>query len=224
MLSYEEYRTMSVLGEMIGGAAKSARIRLNTSDLTEQDYQDVVGSAALGSVKGQKWQPDNQSYEFVCAKNEAMSFILTQIFDNGHTSHLQDYEDYEGEPQFVSPLEVSENQLADLFLKYRSKKGRRGYNASLRDAKICNLILAGYSNDGIGQEMDISAHNVRRYRTDIRARLQKIKDACILKEDVDLRDFGSRNPIFLGRDVENQPPKLLRTKKTGLITGLSCSH
>lgn len=162
------------LGKLIGGAAKAAKARLNTYYLTEQDRQDVVGSAALGSVRGQAQEPGNFSYEFVCAKNEAMSFILTQIFDNGHTSHLQDYEHYEGEPQFVSTLEVSESQLADLFLKHRSKKGRRGYSASLRDAKICNLILAGHSNNGIAQELGISPHNVRRYRTDIRKRLAKI--------------------------------------------------
>ncbi len=165
---------MSTLGKLIGGAAKAAKNRLNAADFTPQDYQDVVGSAALGAVRGRGKEPGNSSYEFVCAKNEAMRFILTQIFDKGHTSHLQDYESYEGEPQFISPLEVSESRLADLFLKHRSKKGRRGKNASLRDAKICNLILAGYSNDGIAQEMGISRHNVRRYRTDIRARLAKI--------------------------------------------------
>lgn len=163
-----------MLGKLIGGAAKAAKNRLNAYHLTEQDRQDIVGSAALGSVRGQDQEPGNSSYEFVCAKNEAMRFIISQIFETGKTSRLADYENYEGDAEFVSPLEVSESQLADLFLKHRSKKGQRGYNASLRDAKICNLILAGHSNDGIAQELGISPHNVRRYRTDIRKRLAKI--------------------------------------------------
>jgi len=59
-------------------------------------------------------------------------------------------------------------------LKHRTKGGVRGYNASKRDAKICSLILAGYGNEGIAQELGISRGSVRRYRTDIRNRLEKM--------------------------------------------------
>ena len=163
-----------MLGKLIGGAAKVARSKLNVGDLTPQDYEDVLGAAALGSAQAQKARPDNEPYEFISARNVAMNFIVRQIFEKGRPGTLQDYEGYEGESEFVSPLEVSESQLADLFLKHRKKKGRRGYSASLRDAKICNLILSGYSNAGIAQEMGITADNVRRYRTDIRDRLSKI--------------------------------------------------
>lgn len=161
------------LGKLIGGAAKVAKIKTQAAHLTNQDYEDTVGAAALGAVKGQSYQPDNQTYEFACAKREAIGFIINQVFEQGRTSSLQDYTDYEKEPEFVSPLQVSESQLADLFLKHRKKKGRRGYNAAVRDAKICNLILAGYSNAGIAQELGISEHNIRRYRTDIRKRLKE---------------------------------------------------
>ena len=103
-----------------------------------------------------------------------MKFILTQIFEKGKTSRFEDYENYEGEPEFVSQFQIDEEILADLFLKHRKKRGRRGHAASQRDAKICKLILAGYGNVGIAQELEISEDNVRRYRTDIRNKLRKI--------------------------------------------------
>ena len=161
------------LGSLIGGAAKAARQKLKLWSDTQEDRNDIYQAAALGSVKAKK-VTDNDRYEFQAAKNEAMKFIISQIFESGKTTRFEDYENYESNPEFVSQLEIDENQLADLFLKHREKKGQRGYDASKRDAQICKLILSGYGNLGIAQEMGISKHNIRRYRTDIRARLQKI--------------------------------------------------
>ncbi len=162
------------LGKLIGGAAKAAKNKLNIGYLTPQDYEEIIASAALGSTKAKKSDKHTDVYEFVAAKNEAMKFILSQIFEKGTTTHFEDYENYEGEPEFVSQFEMSEEQLADLFLKHRKKKGHRGYRASKRDAKICKMILEGYSNEGIAKELRQSSHNIRRYRTDIRSRLGKI--------------------------------------------------
>ena len=165
---------MAKLGSLIGGAAKAAKNKLNIANLTTQEYEDVEASAALGSTKAQKSNNHTDVYEFVAARNEAMKFILSQIFEKGKTTRFENYENYEGEPEFVSQFEIDESRLTDLFLKFRSKRGRRGYEASLRDAKICKMILAGYSNEGIAQELGQSPDNVRRYRTDIRRRLTKI--------------------------------------------------
>ena len=162
------------LGSLIGGAAKIAKNRLNVEHLTPQDNEDVLAAAALGSVKAQLSERHTDVYEFVSAKNQAMKFILSQIFEKGKTVRFEDYEHYESESEFVSQFKIDEGQLADMFLKHRSKKGRRGYEASLRDARICKLILASYSNEAIAQELGISPHNIRRYRTDIRTRLTKI--------------------------------------------------
>ncbi len=161
------------LGSLIGGAAKVAKNNLNVAHLTAQEYEDVLASAALGATKAQKSPKHTEIYEFVAAKNEAMKFIISQIFEKGTVVR---FEDYEGELEFVSQsqLEIDEGLLADMFLKHRVKRGRRGYEASLRDARICKLILGGYGNEGIAQEMGISPHNVRRYRTDIKLRLNKI--------------------------------------------------
>lgn len=173
------------LGSLIGGAAKAAKTKLNIGHLTRQDYDDLISSAALGSIKAQNSPKHSEIYEFVAAKNEAMKFIISQVFEKGTTVRFEDYENYEGEPEFVSQFEIDEAKLADMFLKHRTKRGQRGYDASLRDAKICKLILEAYSNEGIAQEMEISPHNVRRYRTDIRNRLNKIADdltECIARD------------------------------------------
>lgn len=167
---------MMKLGPLIGGAAKAAKNALNAGHFTTQEYEDVLASAALGAAKAQKSPKRTDVYEFVAAKNEAMKFIISQIFQKGTTERFEDYENYEGEPKFVSQFEINESQLADMFLKHRKKRGRRGYEASLRDARICKLILKGYGNEGVAQEMEISPHNVRRYRTDIRLRLMRINE------------------------------------------------
>jgi DNA-binding NarL/FixJ family response regulator len=161
------------MNRLICGAAKVARQRLNLWSVTSQDREDITQAAALGSIKA-KVKNDNESYEFRSALNEAMKFILSQVFERGATTRFEDYENYEGEPEFVNQFEINESKLADMFLAHRKKKGRRGYEASRRDARICKLILAGYGNVGIAQELGISEHNVRRYRTDIRDRLKKI--------------------------------------------------
>lgn len=156
------------------GAAKAAKNKLNCDRLSNQDYEDVVSSATLGSLKAQASPKHSPVYEFVAAKNEAVKFIISQVFKGGSTDRLKDLENYEGEPEFISQLEIDESQLADMFLKHRVKRGQRGYKASRRDARICKLILEGYSNEGIAQELGQSPHNIRRYRTDIRHRLREV--------------------------------------------------
>lgn len=174
-----------MLGRVIGGAAKMARIRLKADNLTPQDREDILASAALGSVKAnaalgsaKPCRRDPKGYEFVSAKNEAMKFILSQIFREGMIVEFDDSQNYEDEEDlnFISEFgqSLDEAKLADMFLKHRKKKGQRGYEASKRDARICKLLLEGYGNIGIAQELGIPETHVRRYRTDINKRLQKL--------------------------------------------------
>lgn len=163
------------IAQLIGGAAKLAGLTLNVAPLTSQEREDVSASAALGYVKGsQKGQPER--YEFRAAKNEAMKFIIDQVFKHGQTSQLREGDALDDlGAEIESEFQVDESHLADLFLKQRTKKGGRGWDASKRDAKICALILAGYGNVGIAHELSISRGSVRRYRTDIRKRLEKMQ-------------------------------------------------
>ncbi|KKL98721.1 hypothetical protein LCGC14_1821600 [marine sediment metagenome] len=121
------------LSQLIGGAAKLAGLTLNVAPLTRQEREDVTASAALGYVKGsQKGQPER--YEFRAAKNEAMKFILNQVFKHGQTSELREgdaLDDLGAEVE--SEFEVDESHLADMFLKHRTKKGGRGCGTPLKE-------------------------------------------------------------------------------------------
>lgn len=62
-------------------------------------------------------------------------------------------------------------ELFDMFVEQRQKRGRRGASAAQRDVQIISLLVAGFSNEGIGLEIGISAHDVAHYRKQIQARL-----------------------------------------------------
>jgi len=86
--------------------------------------------------------------------------------------------------------------LEDIFLQQRRKRGDRGAAAAKRDAKILSLLVAGYSDDGIALELSLSPTSVKRYRNQIRRRLEAIANTemdyvpawSISKNDVDTGD------------------------------------
>lgn len=69
-------------------------------------------------------------------------------------------------------------ELFKLLLASRKKRGQRGSAASERDVRIIAMVVAGYSNDGIGLEMACSAHDVAHYRRQIQNRLLTAARGC----------------------------------------------
>ena len=70
--------------------------------------------------------------------------------------------------------------LFDMFLASRKKRGQRGAAASRRDVRIVALLVAGFSNEGIGLELGIDAHDVAHYRREIQNRLLTAARDCAM--------------------------------------------
>lgn len=70
------------------------------------------------------------------------------------------------------------SELFTMFLESRKKRGARGAAASQRDVRIVALLVAGFSNEGIGLELGIDAHAVAHYRRQIQNRLLTAARGC----------------------------------------------
>lgn len=68
--------------------------------------------------------------------------------------------------------------LFNMFLASRKKRGQRGVAASERDVHIVALLVAGFSNEGIGLELGVDAHDVAHYRRQIQNRLLTTARGC----------------------------------------------
>lgn len=77
-------------------------------------------------------------------------------------------------PNGLAP-EIAQRLLCD-FLAQRQKKGSRGRHAAEQDVRILDLILTGYSNDGIAIETGLSVKSVKTYRKRIRKRLEVLSN------------------------------------------------
>ncbi len=77
------------------------------------------------------------------------------------------------------------DELFELFLQSRKKRGQRGALASQRDVRIVSLLVAGYNNEGIGLELGIDAHDVAHYRRQIQNRLLTAARGCDMIEASD---------------------------------------
>lgn len=62
--------------------------------------------------------------------------------------------------------------IFSFLLDLRSKKGARGQAASLRDMQIIKLAALGWSNSEIGDELGIPADHIKKYRQQIKRRLE----------------------------------------------------
>jgi hypothetical protein len=62
--------------------------------------------------------------------------------------------------------------LFNIFLSDRKKRGGRGLAAAVRDVRIVNCVVMGYTNHGIAHELQITNRDASHYRLSIRNRLR----------------------------------------------------
>lgn len=70
-------------------------------------------------------------------------------------------------------IDVAQELLA-AFYGQRAKQGCRGAEAAIRDVAILDMVQQGYCDDGIALELGLAPASIKRYRNQIRRRLEHI--------------------------------------------------
>lgn len=158
------------------GAARWVRQKTESKfnvDLTEMDREDLEQSAAEGFCKALNKKPGNEFYAWKAANNQCLKAMLVDIFGkNPITVNLDESIITPELPNNQLKPFIDRQELTQLFLSKRKKKGDRGLKAAQRDAHICYLIMQGANNAGVAQELGIPEHDVRSYRSRIQKMLQ----------------------------------------------------
>jgi DNA-directed RNA polymerase specialized sigma24 family protein len=171
------------------------------SEVTEEDLEDMRQEALsrmLAALARRPQLDDERGYLFVIARWAAMDYViwwnrgirsrmyfppreraekrklpklvsLEALEDAGFQARAEERQEYVREP--LPPEQAA--ALLRIFYDSRSKRGRRGLMAAVRDVRIVNCVVMGYTNTGIAHELGLpSRREASHYRLSIRARLR----------------------------------------------------
>jgi len=179
------------MGDLHLKAARLAARAVNWN-IAPQDIEDMRQEAALAI-----WLnlDKGENYAFVCGRNAALKWWRRYVM--GWPRSDKPIEPTPASQAIKWPESEDGNSLAErhlapdagerdglpdeiiitlveLFLEARVKRGKRGLNASIRDASIIALLCRGYNNVGIAQDLGIPVKHVQTYRRHIRAVLADV--------------------------------------------------
>lgn len=191
---------MMVVEDMLDIADHAARslIRRHGYDICQMDYEDMVSEALIGMLEVDEAviSGDVRGYMYVAAYNSCFDWLWWWHFGKSYA-----YCRYTEPPRIVDvdEIEIAEicpdesprcmaveeqTRLRDILLAGRIKKGQRGLNAAQRDVRIIDLLVQGYNNFGVCQEMGLPYASVNSYRRRIRARLERYYHETIGNSDI----------------------------------------
>lgn len=170
----------ALASRMVGSATR----RLSIPYVAHQDFEDFAQAGAL-----EAWQASERTgrtdARYLCGA--ARRGIIREIVLrwSGHNPRATlPVENAEGEPLDLPvadaeprvglPEEVTAPLWQMLYASRKHAGGERATQAADRDLAILWLISRGFSNEGIAQELGQSPANIRRYRVEIRERLEHI--------------------------------------------------
>jgi hypothetical protein len=159
-----------------------AKFRLLPEDWQECQ-REAVAHMCLYAVK-KPHLSENRKYMFVigCCRIKEFLFgkhhkLNMSILSNGNCQ----FEKVEGwllkpESKFQSDDFIDRNleEIQQLFLNLRKKKGSRGLSAVSRDIQIIKLSSLGWSDREIADEMKMPLNHVKKYRQSIIKKLKEI--------------------------------------------------
>ena len=127
---------------------------------------DITQTAWCRYLSGQ----DRTDDLFRIGKHAAQEYVRKNGSFYRNVAFLSD--EVEGtKSETSSDFTFPSDTLEEAFLQQRNKKGDRGRKAAARDVKILEMIIQGYSNDGIALEIGSTPTSVATYRKQIRRRL-----------------------------------------------------
>jgi len=176
VVDYDGSNYETVLMDRAKRAARQAIARLSV-DLSIEDVQDVEAAAMLGFHVAWTRKPGNVGYAYIAARNEAVKFIIRDLFGRNPMSPtpLEKVEHYlaarHAGQRGPLPDDVK-RELFGIFIDSRVKKGERGTLATARDVFILNTLAQEGNNAGIGMALDCPPSHIKQYRRRIREVLE----------------------------------------------------
>lgn len=165
---------------MVGSATR----RLSIPHVSHQDFEDFAQAGALEAWRAAQ-VTGRMDARYLCGA--ARRGIIREIVLRwaGHNPRATlSIENIEGEsldlpaaddePRVGLPEEITVPLWEMLYASRKRAGGERAAQAADRDLAILWFISRGFSNEGIAQELGQSPANIRRYRVDIRERLERI--------------------------------------------------
>lgn len=153
------------------GKAIARQISSKWGPFDRDTYLDLIQDATEGAIVGRQ-KSDKKGYQFKSAYTHALGGLWRMVWGGkGSSLSIDDMDiEFSASDGENSPF-VSQEQLVELFLDMRSKKGKRGREAAERDAYICFRLLQGANNASLSTELGIPEHDVRHYRSELKKRL-----------------------------------------------------
>lgn len=178
-------RRMNLYGEVTG------------QDLDDMRQEALLRLLDLVHRRPDMANPDKRGYLFICARHAALAWAFWWSRGLASKAYLhqnrkrnselkkkirllsleelkevgwEPRSDYDERDTLGQPLPPEYNKaLFDIFLDARSKRGRRGMMAAIRDVRIVNCVVMGYSNEAIATELGFSSRaDTSHYRRSIR--------------------------------------------------------
>lgn len=162
---------------------KSSGLKLSSEDKKEA-VREAVEAIIIASKKYPQHK-DNYRYLLVVGKNRIIQFLFGSHHElkekKGflNPSGNQSYQGWMKQCLMGESSDFIEDnfyEIYEILIKIRNKKGTRGKEAALRDAKIIRLASLGWSNSEIGDELGIAPDNIKKYRQSIKKKLIELAD------------------------------------------------
>ena len=178
------------LKQLAHRATRSAQFMFGPTEDTDRDYWDMQQEAAVAVWKSLA-AGKNDAYAFTAGRYAAIgwqrqwrgmkshrtgepappTFYAKSIHDESET-YVAGVDD---DSYIVSDVVIEE--LFEMMLNTRRAKGQKEIDGAVRAVNIVRLIVAGYNNFGIANEMQMTHYNVLNYRRQIRITLQTLARA-----------------------------------------------
>lgn len=167
-------------------AACCALVRLGRPDASHEDIEDMAQEAALALWR--QWHR-GECYAFVCARNAALLWYVRHVWAwRRKDAPPQPTPQAQAVPlpesdEWTWPIAEEEEEsdlLMDLLDDLKAIFEARGCTpaAAERYAMVALLGAAGYSLEGVAQELGVSVESAKRYRSEARR---------ILREEIERR-------------------------------------
>jgi DNA-directed RNA polymerase specialized sigma24 family protein len=170
----------------IADHAVKSLIQRNGYFTDQAEYDDMAQSAIVRilEVDPSAIDSDPRGYLYRVAYHAAFDWLWWWEFGKTHAYcrytrapevvDIDDVDIPEREPDELMPAlsEAQQERLVGILLGSRSKRGSRGLAAAQRDVQIINLLVQGYENVGICQELGLPYNCINSYRFRIREALK----------------------------------------------------
>jgi len=161
------------MGDLAKKAVRCALVRLGHPAVTSADFEDMEQEAAAALWQS---QGHGENYAFVCARNAATNWYIGFVW-GVHRKDVQPHATPVADAQAL-PEDEADWHIAP------EPESRGGIPPEMhlkvldifqnaRDVAILQLVLEGYTNEGIAQELGLTPASIKRYRSEIRRKLEE---------------------------------------------------